>query len=688
MSRVLKILLSVVVLVVVVAAGLLGYVVFAIDPNDYKPQIEQAAAKQGVDLQIDGELGWSLFPGLGLEVGGIRVESETHRIRPSSLQSAELNLALMPLLQKRLVIEALTVNGADIQLDQGDRHMSSVAATPVAATTEISGEQSGLPFSLAIDKLELNDSKITLHKADGSATVIEDISLSSLGVNTAGKTTPISVSLQYPLGDKKVKLSAEGKMAYDQDSGKVNIPRLDLSVENLVGAPLTASLGGHADLTAGTAEIQLDEGDLAGISVNGDVGVTGLNDELELRGELDANSANLRKSLETLTGNAIATGDPEALKSLILQVGFTGSAEKVTLKPLALGLDDTAITGEGQLTLGESPNLQLNLKGDSIDLDRYQAPKSAEQESSGTTVEGDEALLAPLAGIVALLDGGLASIDLAFDRIAVAGTDLGEPKAKIRARGDTLSLSPIEFAVYDGKFNSTVAIDMGNQPPSLTFNLALANIDIAAAQQQWTENTDLSGRLTLNMQGSTRGETTEQLLDQLAASGNLAADDLHLASVNLEKSYCEIAQLVERNPPREESWPEGTDLNAVASQFTIEGRTIRLQNYVTGVGNLKVRGQGAIDLKQEAFDIDVIANLTGDRTSENGCVIKSKRIRNRDIPFECRDSFAGAGPSSCKPDQGFVEDMLKGEVLDKLLPKGEDGEEKPFEGLLRGLLNQ
>jgi AsmA protein len=47
-------------LVSLIAIGV-AYVVVVFDPNNYKPEIQAQAIKQGVDLEIDGSLAWRFF---------------------------------------------------------------------------------------------------------------------------------------------------------------------------------------------------------------------------------------------------------------------------------------------------------------------------------------------------------------------------------------------------------------------------------------------------------------------------------------------------------------------------------------------------------------------------------------------------------------------------------------------------
>ena len=107
------------------------------------------------------------------------------------------------------------------------------------------------------------------------------------------------------------------------------------------------------------------------------------------------------------------------------------------------------------------------------------------------------------------------------------------------------------------------------------------------------------------------------------------------------------------------------------------------------MGNLSLRGNATIDLGTESFDVLAITRLSGERTSANGCVVKSKRIRDRDIPIRCRDQFDKAGASSCSPDGNIVRELLQEAVIKKISESNLDEKTgEAIEGLLRGILNR
>ena len=60
--------------VVLLAAGLLFFLTRMFDPNDYKEDIQQAAReKANIELTLGGDIGWSLFPWLGIELKDVGI---------------------------------------------------------------------------------------------------------------------------------------------------------------------------------------------------------------------------------------------------------------------------------------------------------------------------------------------------------------------------------------------------------------------------------------------------------------------------------------------------------------------------------------------------------------------------------------------------------------------------------------
>ncbi|MGJ8687335.1 MAG: AsmA family protein, partial [Spongiibacteraceae bacterium] len=117
MQRVLAWLFGTIVFLCMAAAITLGVLIYLVDPNIFKADIEKLAAEQGMSLDISGPLSWKLYPDIQILGSNIILASPTTSAKPlMRLEKAMLVVALKPLLKKQLAIKGLRFDGVDISL--------------------------------------------------------------------------------------------------------------------------------------------------------------------------------------------------------------------------------------------------------------------------------------------------------------------------------------------------------------------------------------------------------------------------------------------------------------------------------------------------------------------------------------------------------------------------------------------
>ena len=81
-----------------IVVALLFALTHLFDPNDYKDEIRQIAHdKANLDLQLKGDIGWSLFPWLGLELTDATLASADTPDKPfADLRMIGLSVRVMP----------------------------------------------------------------------------------------------------------------------------------------------------------------------------------------------------------------------------------------------------------------------------------------------------------------------------------------------------------------------------------------------------------------------------------------------------------------------------------------------------------------------------------------------------------------------------------------------------------------
>ena len=93
------------------------------DPNDYKDEIQQLARdKANLELQLKGDIGWSLFPWLGLELTDATLASADSPDQPfANLRLLGLSVRVLPLLRREVQMSDIRVDGLDLTLQRDDK---------------------------------------------------------------------------------------------------------------------------------------------------------------------------------------------------------------------------------------------------------------------------------------------------------------------------------------------------------------------------------------------------------------------------------------------------------------------------------------------------------------------------------------------------------------------------------------
>ena len=192
MGKIFKFWLGCVVFTVTVVVVGVVYFVTVFDPNDYKSEIEAMAAKQDVELSIDGDLAWQFLPKPGISVSNINFSTQRRDLGPD--------------------IDALSgqIGQATLVTD-----WSSLLDTQAAASN---------PLGL-LNAINLSDSQVLVTANNGLPVQLYDITLRVGRVSLQGQPFPVSVSFTA-VGD----IPASANFVASIDSKTAEISGLSLSI--------------------------------------------------------------------------------------------------------------------------------------------------------------------------------------------------------------------------------------------------------------------------------------------------------------------------------------------------------------------------------------------------------------------------------------------------------------------------
>jgi AsmA protein len=641
------------VLMLVVAGGV-TFLLFGVDPNTYKPELEKLARQNDLELKIDGDLSWSFFPNLAVQAGSssLTATKEDTGIPDIKFREASLILDWRALLTRTVRLQAITLDGADIRTKTA-AEAANVAALPGAAAATSDTQTGDLPFVLAIDEIALTDSRITVTSPDAPDRIFEQLNFTSTKLNLDGKPFAINLNFTTALPDQPtLQVALQSFVAVEASPQKLTLSDARLSVKGLDKLPLTLKFNAGYEGDTDSLSITDITGKLGSASISGAVNGAGLQTAPALQGEL---------SLQNLVLAELPIEEPpEGFKKVDIATTFAVSEKTVALSNLKLALDKFNATGNMNLQLQGTRQLAMKIEGDHLVL-----PATSETEST----EQQAALLTPLLAPLAMLEGGKGEVELSLASLSADNIRVDNLHLKLLANGKVVQVSELSGGIFGGTFKTTARADLGRATPTVSFTQNVAAIDLHKALVTLAEQGDIHGKLTMNFTGNSTGDNSDALLDNMNGNGDFSFSELQVDNINVEKSYCEMASLVEGRTLTGRTWPNHTTLQDMQGTIKWQDQQITLPGFTTGIGNMLVSGNGSAHLGRETYDILIKANLRGDTTSETGCTIKSKSIQNRDIPFRCTGSFAENGGGSCLPDKQFINQLIQGKVQDLLKEK-------------------
>jgi AsmA protein len=240
MNKVLKFLgitLAVIVGLLVIAVVALTLV---FDPNKYKDDIIRLVKDQtGRDLRIEKKIGWSFFPRLGIEAGGLELADAPGFGKDpfARIDAAGVHVAFLPLLTGRIDVDSVYLHGLTLNLakDAGGRSnwddLTARTAAPARAKPEKEAPTRLPVEGLAVGKLDIRRANLNWRDAQaGSTLAVKNLELAT-GRFVANQ--PMDLRLAFELARDRaapVKTALKSRLTASIDALK--LANLDLKVDD------------------------------------------------------------------------------------------------------------------------------------------------------------------------------------------------------------------------------------------------------------------------------------------------------------------------------------------------------------------------------------------------------------------------------------------------------------------------
>jgi len=711
------------------------------DPNDYKDEIRELARnKAGLELNIAGDIGWSLFPWLGLELHDTTLASARTPQQPfADLRMLGLSVRVLPLFSREVQMSDITLNGLNLTLardENGKGNWEGVGQpaasderpdeTPPAEQTEpLADEQEpdrpSRPLRLDIDSLTVSDARVAYHDArSGQQFSAEGIELTTGAIREA---TSIPVKLNAFFGSNKPVMRArtelQGALRFDNKLQRYQLENLRLSGEAsgepLQGKTLSFSAQGQllVDLAADIAEwtsLKFTANQLRGL---GELKARDLQDQPKMAGTLSIAELNLRAFLDGLGQQLPAMADTTALSKAELVTRLAGTSTSLTFEELNLKLDDSTFTGQVGISDFAKQALRVNLKGDRLNLDRYLPPPSADDSAgaarqsevdateaavigTGTTPLPDKPTQQAWSEASVLPIGALRSLDtqvnLDIDSLTAMKLPLDGFSLKARTAGGLLALEEMRGGIYNGRMEASASLDVRPEVPLITAQARLARVPVERLLESQDEKVVIKGLLNLDSDIRTQGNSQKAWIDNLNGKIGFIVDNGILVDANLEQQLCRAIATLNRKPLTSEPRSKDTPFRELKGNLILRNGVASNPDLKASIPGLTVNGNGDVDLRVLGMDYRVGIVIEGDNGAmpDPACEVNDRYV-GIEWPLRCRGPLE-LGAKACRFDKdglGKIAARLAGDKLNETIEEKLGDKVSPeLKDALKGLFNR
>jgi AsmA protein len=675
MGKLLKLVFTLIAVVVGLVLVLVIALPFFVDPNDYKDEIAAAVAKQtGRTLTIDGDIGLSVFPWLGLDIGSAQLSNAAgFGDKPmASMEQVQVRVKLLPLLRKELEMDTVKLNGLHLSLARDENGRTNWEdlqgeAAPDSGKTDKQQADTVSPLAgLAIGGVEVTDAQVVWDdRSAASHYEINDLSFTT-GAIMPGQPFDLELHFRVAATQPAVNgtLDLEGSVLIAPDFQAIRIDGailgLDLTGETLPGGKLVLGLAADiaVDLEQQTLELSSLALDALNMKITGNVsgkGITG--DDPRFSGTFSINEFVPRDVIKALGQEPPVTADSTVLGNADAMLGWEASLRHVDAKTIQVKLDDTKLSGNLRVADFDNPAITFTLRADQIDIDRYLPPpgEASEPEAAtpATAAAGGAGGL-PVETLRGLNLDGTLTLD-SLKAYNLRSTDI---EVRIKAQGGLLRINPASAKLYDGQ----------------SLDEHLTGVQAGPLLKDLSGDDTLLGTANLHASLTGAGATPEQIRKTLNGNAAFSFANGAVKGVNIVSLIRNAEAVLQGKSAPQDNQPNQTDFAELKGSATVTNGLVKNKDLSLKSPLLRIKGKGTINLPEETIDYLLKAKIVGSLEGQGGKV--RSELKGVTIPVHIGGTFskptytpdlaAALGDSAKEKAQEEIEKKTQDLLKDKL----------------------
>lgn len=479
--------ITVVVLILLLVAGA-GILVATVDPNDYKDDIIKLVKEStGRTLTLEGDLGFTFFPALGVSLGEAQLSNASGFGDQPFAQVSQVSVSvdLLSLLKFSVQADTIVLDGLRVNLQKnknGNTNWDDLAQQPAteAPAKDATEPKEEKQLGLEIAGVRITDSQVVYDDQQAG----NKITLNPIELETGSIGTGDPSYIKSTLGFAQTNPAMTATITYNSDA------RLDLVSMVYQLSDMVINVKAQGD-------------DLPGGEI-----------DLTMKGNVDADIKN----------------------------------EALALEPININVLDTSLNGELTVQSFSKPKIAFALQSDEIDVDKLMPQGEEAAAEASTSSSGDDKIELPVDMLRSLdINGSLNINTLKASGLTVSdvAAKIAGQNGVINLNPLTMNLYEGSYTGAAG-LNVSGAIPKYSASSDLK-HLQIAGL---LADLSEDGKSFIRGKAGVKFNITTSGDRVSTLKKQLNGSAEFAAGDGAFQSANLARSIEQVVAFLKKRPPK------------------------------------------------------------------------------------------------------------------------------------------
>ena len=589
-------------LLIVAAVGV--YLVSTFDAARIKKEAADAVlAKTGRTLLIDGDIGLTFWPSLGIKANKVSLSEKSSKDLFAGFDKALLAVKVVPLLSGRIVADRVEIDGLKLMLIRrrdGSLNVDDLTGGKKSDASSAENDAAEMAGASAPPQFDIAGIRI----ADAEVEWRDQRANNSLELSHLDFTSGRAVSNKDGMQISAIRFSSKGKLNADSFELALEVPALTKHGETLLIEKLNfkSSLVGsgrnaNAMLTLSGVESTSQALRIAGLVLDtearsGDKSIKG-NLKTPVVLDLDAGTVTLPR----LAGAFDV--DMPSLPSRPLKLPINGSINSNFRKPAVSGnlttqFDDSNIAAGFSFIGGTPPSIGFEVDIDKLNVDRYlplapagAAKKPETSPESGKPADGQ----IDLSALKSLHVSGT----LRAGSLQVKNIKARNVRVSFRADKGRVDIAPHAADLYGGSLLGSASVDSnGNY---FAVKESLTAIEIAPLLKDAADKDLIEGKGDIALDITTRGSTVTAMKKALAGNARVTLRDGAIKGINIAQTLRNAkAKLSGGNVTQAANNTDKTDFSEFGASFKIANGVAHNEDLAAKSPFLRLAGSGDIDI--------------------------------------------------------------------------------------------